>query len=73
MTSPRETARDHQMVPEDDQIVPEDDQIVPEELTSVPAGAIVSSLTLLSRGVAHVIDQGLAWSCSTGWSPFLWW
>ena len=27
----------------------------------------MSALTLLSRGVAHVIDQGLAWFCST-WS-----
>jgi hypothetical protein len=31
----------------------------------------VSALTLLSRGVAHVIDQGLAWSCSIWRPPFL--
>ena len=53
MTSPGETARDHQMVPEDDQIMPEDDhmvpegmpegdQIMPEESTSDPAGAIAA-------------------------------
>jgi len=33
----------------------------------------LSAVTLLSRGVAHVIDQGLAWFCSTGWPPFLSW
>jgi NTP pyrophosphatase (non-canonical NTP hydrolase) len=35
--------------------------------------APVSAITLLSRGVAHVIDQALVWSCSTGCSPFLSW
>jgi hypothetical protein len=41
-----------------------------------PAGSQASRLsavTLLSRGVAHVIDQALAWFCSTGWSPWLSW
>ena len=33
----------------------------------------VSTVTLLSRGVGHVIDQGLAWFCSTGWPPSLSW
>src|SRR5450755_1962165 len=33
----------------------------------------LSAITLLSRGVAHVIDQVLVWFCSTGWSPCLSW
>jgi hypothetical protein len=33
----------------------------------------LSAITLLSRGVAHVIDQGLAWSCSTWWSGLVSW
>jgi hypothetical protein len=35
------------------------------------AARTVSTLTLLSRGVAHVIDQGLVWSCFTWWCPLL--
>jgi hypothetical protein len=33
----------------------------------------VSALTLLTRGVAHVIDQVLVLSCFTGRAPFLSW
>jgi hypothetical protein len=33
----------------------------------------VSAVTLLSRGAGQVIDQGLAWFCSTGWPPLLAW
>ena len=33
----------------------------------------LSAITLLSRGVAHVIDQALVWSCFTGRAPFLSW
>ena len=39
----------------------------------IPKDEPVSAVTLLSRGVAHVIDQGLAWFCSTGWPPSLSW
>src|SRR5258707_11038557 len=31
----------------------------------------LSAVTLLISGVAHVIDQGLVWFCSTGWCPSL--
>jgi hypothetical protein len=33
----------------------------------------LSTVRLLSRGVGHVIEQGLAWFCSTGWPPLLVW
>jgi 8-oxo-dGTP diphosphatase len=33
----------------------------------------LSAITLLRRGVAHVIDQALAWFCSTGWPRWLSW
>jgi uncharacterized protein with ParB-like and HNH nuclease domain len=43
-----------------------------QRLTSLYA-VIMSAITLLIRGVAHVIDQALAWFCSTGWPPWLSW
>ena len=33
----------------------------------------LSAVTLLSRGAGQVIDQGLAWFCSTGRPPLLAW
>jgi hypothetical protein len=39
-----------------------------------PAALVeVSAITLLSRGVAHVIDQVLVWFCSTGFPSCLSW
>jgi hypothetical protein len=42
-------------------------------LFAVCQAICMSALTLLSRGVAHVIDQGLAWSCSIWRPPCLSW
>ena len=54
--------------------------VMPPTLITSPPGALLcrhqaasSAVTLLSGGVAHVIDQVLVWFCFTGWRPWLSW